>query len=218
MNFRQKAYDSYDRNNYTLKITNSYYHFKNIKRIINRKPEYQLNKKIRSPPKLKINSQVHNNYFVIRQNELYKKIINGIRETKVKPKINNFYKLKEEKLKEYRRQNKTLQNRQLSIENIKYKKRLKSQKSMLKVREMDKDYRNNHLKMIERTRKVKDNRKIILPPINTIVNRVNSPKRYQYFCNYDYNNSYGSSSSKDAESLHQERKQSHEPKVKNTEY
>ena len=62
MNFRQKAYDSYDRNNYTLKITNSYYHFKNIKRIINRKPEYQLNKKIRSPPKLKINSQVHNNY------------------------------------------------------------------------------------------------------------------------------------------------------------
>jgi hypothetical protein len=213
MNFRQRAYDSYDRSNYNLKITNSYYHFKNIQKIIYRKPEYQTNRKIRSPPRLKINTQPFNNYFVMRENELYKKIINGIRDTKVKPKINNYYKLKEEKMKEYRKHNKTLQSRQLSIENINYKKRLRSQKSMLKIREMDKDYKNNHLKMVERSRKIKDLRSIVLPPINTIVNRIRSPKGLKYNGNYEYSSSYRSSISKDAESLHQEKKQPHETKV-----
>ena len=31
---------------------------------------------------------------------------------------------------------------------------------MLKIREMDKDYKNNHLKMVERARKVKDVKKL----------------------------------------------------------
>ena len=34
MNYRQRAYDSYDRGTYNLKITNSYYHFKNIQKIL----------------------------------------------------------------------------------------------------------------------------------------------------------------------------------------
>ena len=204
MNFRQRAYDSFDRSNYNLKVTNSYYHFRNLQNIIYRKPEYQPIRKTRSPQRLKINPQPYNNYFVMRDNELYKKIISGIRDSKVKPKINNYYKLKEEKIKEYRRQNKTLQNRELSIENINYKKRLRSQKSMLKIREMDKDYKNNHLKMVERARKVKDSKNFILPPITTIINRFDSSRRYQYNRNSEYNKSYRSSISKDAESLHHE--------------
>ena len=194
MNFRQRAYDSYDRSNYNLKIANSYYHFKNIQKIIYRKPEYKPVKKLGSPQRLRINTQPYHNYFVIRENELYKKIINGIRDSKVKPKINDYYKMKEEKLREYRRQNKTLQNRQLSKENINYKKRLRNQKSMLRIRDMDRDYKTNHLKMVERSRKIKDARNIVLPPIGMIVNRINSPKRYG-------NNSYGSSISKDNDSL-----------------
>ena len=217
MNFRQRAYDSFDRSNYNLKITNSYYHFKNLQNIIYRKPEYQPNRKTRSPPRLKINTRPFNNYFVIRENELYKKMINGIRDSKVKPKINNYYKLKEEKMQEYRKQNKTLQNRQLSIENIKYKKRLSNQKSMLRIREMDRDYQNNHFKMVERARKIKNNSKLILPPIHTIINRIDSSRKYQYNRHSEYNNSYGSSISRDAESLHQEKKQPHEPKVRNLE-
>ena len=219
MNFRQKAYDSYDRSNYNLKITNSYYHFKNIQKILYRKPEYKPIRNVKSPARLKINTQPFNNYFVIRQNELYKKIINGIRDSKVKPKINDYYKMKEEKLREYRRKNKTLQNRQISLENINYKKRLRNQKSLLRVREMDKEYKEKHMKMVERARKVKDKRTIVLPPINTIFNKIISPRRnqYQYTLNNEYSKSYGSSISKDAESLHQEKKQPHEPKIKNNE-
>ena len=214
MNFRQRAYDSYDRSNYNLKITNSYYHFKNIQKILCRKPEYRPVRKMYSPPKLKIKPP-YSNHFIIRENELYKKIINSIKETKTKPKINDYYKLKEEKLREYRRQNRTMENRQISKENLLYKKRLKNQKSMLRIREMDKEYQTNHLKMVERARKVKDNRKIVLPPIYTIANRIKSP-RYLYNRSND-NNSYGSLISKDAESLYQGKKQPHEPKIKNTE-
>ena len=216
MNYRQRAYDSYDRSNFNLKITNSYYHFKNIQKILFRKPEYKQTKNVRFPQKLKI-TQPYHNYFVIRQNELYKKIINGIRDSKVKPKINDFHRLKEEKLREYRRQNKTLENRQLSRENINYKRRLRNQKSMLRIKDMDKEYQTNHLKMVERSRKIKDLRSIILPPINTIVNRIKSTKKNSYSTRgygYEYNHSYGSSLSRDAESLHQEKKQPHEPKIK----
>ena len=204
MNYRQRAYDSYDRSNFNLKIANSYYHFQNIQKILYRKPEYKSIRKVKSPARLKINTQPFNNYFVIRQNELYKKIINGIRDSKVKPKINDYYKMKEEKLREYKRKNKTLQNRQISLENIKYKKRLRNQKSLLRIREMDKDYKENHMKMVERARKVTDKRSIVLPPINTITNRITPARRnqYQFSRNNEYSNSYGSSISKDIESLH----------------
>ena len=207
MNFRQRVYDSYDKSNFNLKITNSYYHFKNIQKILYRKPEYTSIKKIRSP-NLKINTQPYNNYFVMRQNQLYKKIINDIRSTKVRPKINDFYEKKEEKLREYRKQNKTIQNLELSRQNSNYRKRLRNQKSLLRVRDMDKDYKTNHLKMVERSRKIKDRKNIVLPPITTIVNRIKSPRIFRKN-NYEYNSSYGSSVSKDGESLHQERYQPH---------
>ena len=202
MNFRQRAYDSYDRSNYNLKINNSYYHFKNIQKILYRKPEYRPTKKIYSPPKLRINTQPHKNYFIIRENELYKKIINGIRESKIKPKINNYYRTKEEKIREYRRQNKTLENRQLSKENLIYKKRLRNQKSMLRIREMDKEYKTNHFKMVERARKIKDSKAIVLPPINIIVNRIKSPKRNKYIGGNEYSHSSGGSISKEGVTFH----------------
>ena len=142
----------------------------------------------------------------MRDNEAYKKIINDIRSTKARPKLNDFYKLKEEKLKDYKRQNRTLENRQLSRDNINFKKRLRNQKSMLRIREMDKEYKTNHLKMVERSRKIKDLRSIVLPPISTIVKRIKSPK------NSDYNSSYSRSVSKDGESLLQGRNPPHYPR------
>ncbi len=208
MNFRQRAYDSYDRSNFNLKITNSYYHFKNIQKILYRKPEYKSIKKFQSP-RIKMNSQPFNNYFVLRQNQLYKKIISDIRSTKVKPKINDYYQTKEEKLKDYRKQNRTLQKMELSRQNSNYRTRLRSQKSMLKIREMDKKYKENHMKMVERSRKIKDTKHLILPPITTILNRNKSPRNVRK-SNYEYNISYGGSNvSKDGESLHQERYQPH---------
>ena len=143
----------------------------------------------------------------MRQNQLYKKIINDIRSTKVRPKINDYYKDREEKLRDYRKQNRTLQNKELSRQNSNYRTRLRSQKSMLKIREMDKKYKENHMKMVERSRKIKDTKHLILPPISTIVNRIKSPRNIRK-SNYEYNISYGGSSvSKDGESLHQEKYQ-----------
>ena len=224
MNYRQKFYDSYDTNNLDLKIKNSYYHFQNIQKIIYRKPEYKSIKKIR-PPKININTQPYQNFFVMRDNELYKKIINDIRSTKVRPKLNDMYKLKEEKLRDYKRQNRTLENRQLSKDNLNFKKRLRNQKSMLRIREMDKNYRANHFKMVDRSKKIKQLRNFILPPISTIVNRIKSPKnnsKYNKYNNIDYNNNsysrYSRSVSKDAESFRHGKNHSNESKVLYTKY
>ena len=40
MNPRQKSYDSYDKTNKLLKLTNSYYHFRNLEIIKNRRSQY----------------------------------------------------------------------------------------------------------------------------------------------------------------------------------
>ena len=193
MNYRQRFYDSYNKNNMHLKITNSYYHFKNIQKIIYRKPEYKATKNAYSP-KLNLNTRPYNNYFLTRENEIYKKIIRDIRATKSRPKLNDYYKVKEENLRDYRKKYKTLENKQLTRENSNFQKRLKNQKSMLRIRDMDRDYKNNHLKMVERSRKVKDLRNIILPPISKIVNRINSTKKKNYSYK-EFNSSYERSAS-----------------------
>ena len=56
MNYKQRFYDSYDRSNYNFKVTNSYYHFKNIQNIIYRKNEYNPYMNMKSP---RLNLQMH---------------------------------------------------------------------------------------------------------------------------------------------------------------
>ena len=210
MNYRQRAYESHDRGKYNLKITNSYYHFKNIQKIASRKSQFNSVKKTNSPKSKNLTTQPYKNYYVMRQNALYKKIINDIKTSKVTPKINLFYQSKEEKLKDYRRQNKTLENRQLLRENSNFRKRLKNQKSMIRIKDIDKDYKENHLKIMERFRKINEGRRIVLPPINNIVRRF-SPKLIRKSSKkFDNSYNYGNSSSKDGESLHQEKNQPHE--------
>ena len=213
MNYRQRAYESYDKGNYNLKITNSYYHYRNIQKITQRKPQFNTIKREKSPKIRIIHTQPYQNYYVVRQNALYKKIINNIKESKVKPKLNIFHETKEEKLRDYRKQNRTLENKRLVRENSNFKKRLKNQKSMIRIKDIDKDYKENHLKILERFKKFKENRNIILPPINNYgrrfspkLNRKNSQKFSNSF------KSKNSSFSKDGESLHQEKNQPHEPK------
>ena len=153
MNYYQRDYLKSNRRNQNLKI---------VKRTNN--------------SKLKNNSnELYKNYFVMRENEIYKKIISNIRTTKTRPKMNDYHKTKEEKLRDYRQQNRTLENRKLVRENSNYKKRLKSQKSMLRIREIDKDYKQNHQKMLERLKKKNT---IFLPSlyINRYVKRDGSSK------------------------------------------
>ncbi len=176
MNFRQRFYDSYDRSNYNFKVANSYYHFKNIQKIAYRKPEYNPYINLKSP---RLNINIHsyksniNNYMLSQQNKAFKKTIEDIQNSVVKPKLNLFYKLKEEKIREYRRASKTLETKELKRENSRFHKRLKSSKSFLRLREMEQDYKLNHQKLLERTKKI-NKRFMILPPINSIMKKFES--------------------------------------------
>ena len=158
MNYRQRFYDCYDRSNYNYKVTNSYYHFKNIQKIVYRKPEYNPYINLKSP---RLNINIHsyksniNNYMLSQQNKAFKKTIEDIQNSVVKPKLNLFYKLKEEKIREYRRASKTLEIKELKRENSRFHKRLKSQKSFLNLREMDQEYKLNHQRLIDRNKKIK---------------------------------------------------------------
>ena len=176
MNFRQRFYDSYDRSNYNFKVTNSYYHFKNIQKIAYRKPEYNPYINLKSP-RLNINIHLYksniNNYMLSQQNKAFKKTIEDIQNSVVKPKLNLFYKLKEEKIREYRRASKTLEIKELKRENSRFHKRLKSQKSFLNLREMDQEYKLNHQRLIDRNKKI-NKRFMILPPINSIMKKFES--------------------------------------------
>ena len=182
MNFRQRFYDSYDRSNYNFKVTNSYYHFKNIQKIVYRKPEYNPYINLKSP---RLNVNIHsyksniNNFMLSRQNKAFKKTIEDIRNSVVKPKLNLYYKLKEEKIREYRRASKTLETKELKRENSRFHKRLKSQKSFLNLREMDQDYKLNHQRLIDRNKKI-NRRFMILPPINSIMKKFESSQSNKY--------------------------------------
>ena len=114
-----------------------------------------------------------------RQNQIYKKIINDIRNTVVKPKLNLYYKIKEEKIKEYRRASKTLENKELKRENSRYHKRLRSTKSLLKLREMDQEYKLNHQKLLDRSKKI-NKRYLNLPPINSIMKKFENTSNKRY--------------------------------------
>jgi hypothetical protein len=183
MNYKQRFYDSYDRSTYDYKVTNSYYHFKNIQNIIYRKPEYNPYMNLRSR---RLNLQMHplnnnykNDYLTTRQNAIYKKIINDIRNAEVKPKLNLYHKMKEEKIKEYRRASKTLELKELKRENSRFHKRLRSQKSLLKLREMDQEYKLNHQKLLDRSRRI-NQKYLILPPVNSIMKKFQTSASKKY--------------------------------------
>ena len=183
MNYKQRFYDSYDRSTYNYKVTNSYYHFKNIQNIIYRKPEYNPYMNLRSR---RLNLQMHplnnnykNDYLTTRQNAIYKKIINDIRNAEVKPKLNLYHQMKEEKIKEYRRANKTLELKELKRENSRFHKRLRSQKSLLKLREMDQEYKLNHQKLLDRSRRI-NQKYLILPPVNSIMKKFQTSASKKY--------------------------------------
>ena len=62
---------------------------------------------------------------ILQKMEKLIKIINDIRNAEVKPKLNLYHKMKEEKIKEYRRASKTLELKELKRENSRFHKRLR---------------------------------------------------------------------------------------------
>lgn len=162
MNRYQRAYDSYDKTNKLLKLTNSYYHFRNLELIKNRKPVKY------SPEKIMHKRQTvepFNDFFVKKENMGLKKKINEIRKKPVKAKINDIFLEKELKMKDFHRQYKYLDNIKRKKENEYYKGRIENQKAMIDIKGMEKNFDTKQAKYGEKLRKIGPGEDIVLPPI-----------------------------------------------------
>lgn len=162
MNLRQKSYDSFDKTNKLLKLTNSYYHNRNLELIRNRKSQYK------QPDKIMIKRNYMEpfmDYYVKKENIDIRAKINGIRWKEIKPQINEYFLKKEGKIQDFRNQHKKIADKLRENENKNYKKRIEEQKAFLSTKEMDKEYEEIHARTIKKLRKLGANENIVLPPI-----------------------------------------------------
>ena len=150
MKLRQKIYDSSERTNKLIKITNSYHLFKNLEKIKNRKPIYVNNN---YPPK-KFNQNL-NEYYINKDNK-YKNNILDKKSTKNGyanyTDINNLFNNKESRLV----------NKRLVKENENYIKRINNQKAFISSKSLDKEYK---MKVAMKKYKKSGSNNVLLPPI-----------------------------------------------------
>ena len=193
MNPRQKSYDSYDKTNKLLKLTNSYYHFRNLEYIKKRKPQYS-----NQPSKYqnkKSNVAPFQNYYVKKQNETIQNKLNQIRLKPIKPKINNIFLSKEIKIQAFRQQHKNLFLKRREEENENYKRRIRNQKAFIDPKAMDKDFKEEHTKTMNKLKKIQEHENVVLPPIKNSHDNPTMLETKKY-----YNTESGLKSGKDNES------------------
>ena len=190
---RQKSYDSYDKTNKLLKLTNSYYHFRNLELIKKRKPQYG------NYPTFYQKNKSHivpfQSYFIKKANENIQNKLNQIRWKPIKPKINEIFLSKESKIQEFRQQHKNLFIKKRDEENENYKKRIKNQKAFINPKAMDKDYQEEHTKTLMKLKKIADNDNIVLPSIKNSYENPTLMESKKY-----YNTESGLKSGKENES------------------
>ena len=174
MNFRQKLYGRYDDSNQLMKISNNFYLYKNVNSISNRKIQYSLSPSRKS----RINTENINQYYISKNNEIYRKMLENIRKQPVKININTDQKTIE-RMNNYHKKYKVIEDKLLAVENENFKKRLSKQKGRINAKNMDDEYQNYHLKEVKRLRKIPGEKTVVLPPISNILKerRVNSGKK-----------------------------------------
>ena len=164
MKVRQKIYDSSERINKLIKITNSYHLYKNLDNIRNRKPIYIYSSNF---PLKKSNRQKSfadiNEYNKAKDNFIFGKIIDEINSKKVGPPKNNELNYIINNSKESRLIYKNIENKSLKKENENYKKRIYSQKAFISAKTLDQEYKK---RVIIGKLKNENNNRLILPPIN----------------------------------------------------
>lgn len=111
MNIRQKIYDSSESINRLIKITNSFHHYNNLKKIRERKPLYNMNNynNMRNKQVSRSNLGINNNYiYKNKENDI---IINSIDKMKYNGYFNENKKfgMKKEN-KKYKKNNNTYEN------------------------------------------------------------------------------------------------------------
>ena len=111
MNIRQKIYDSSESINRLIKITNSFHHYNNLKKIRERKPLYNINNynNMRNKQVSRSNLGINNNYiYKNKENDI---IINSIDKMKYNGYFyeNKKFGMKKEN-KKYKKNNNTYEN------------------------------------------------------------------------------------------------------------
>ena len=167
MNPRQKHYESYDSNNKLLKLTNSYYHFRNMECIKNRTSLYSpkpfsfvLNRKRMSFGNLQA-------YNIKKTNQTIKKKLKKILLKPIKPKMNDNFLAKDKKLKEIRKAQQNYYNKVIDKDNRNLKQRLLNQRAFINSKMLDKLYDYNHSKSLLKLKSNKKYRNYFLPKIKS---------------------------------------------------
>ena len=164
MNPRQRSYDSYDKTNRLIKLTNSYYHNRNLDLIRNRRSQYVNREPINIVHKSKYLTPFKD-FFVITENAAFTAKLNNIKWKPVKPKINQMFLNKEERIQHFRQQYKNIYDNLRSLENEKYKQRIYDQKAFISTKNLDKDFREIHTRTVQKLRQVTDANSVVLPKI-----------------------------------------------------
>ena len=165
MKIRQKIYDSSEQTNKLIKITNSYHLYKNLENIRNRKPIYINNSNYLLKKSTRQKSQNDlKNYYKIKDNEKFSKILGTIRTKKVEPPMNTEQNKLINNSKESRLLHKNIENQTIEKENENLKKRINCQKPFISARSLDKEFQKRTI--LEKKRKKNGSKALILPPIN----------------------------------------------------
>ena len=200
MNPRQKSYDSYDKTNKLLKLTNSFYHFRNLEIIKNRKTQYGNSPIYSQQNNHKKKGNIFQTYFIKQQNDCLKNKLNKILLRPIKPKINDKFLKKEIKLNKVKLLHKNIFEKKRNIDNAYYKERLLNQKAFIDPKMMDKNYNIDHKKVLMKLSKIRDNENIVLPSIK---NSTDNPSVIEY---NKYYNTESVLRSKDGDSFHKNMK------------
>ena len=162
MNIRQKLYDSNDSSNLYIKSTNTSVLSKNLNEIINRKPIFS-NKVFSKKKKATINLD---EYFRIRENIIYNKMITEIRKKKLKPNISAEQNEIINNNKRFRNNYHKINDESIEKENKSFKKRLNNLKPFISAQKLDKEYNERVVIRRFNSNNKKENKSLILPNIN----------------------------------------------------
>ena len=169
MNQTQKFYDSYDKNNIVLKLTNSYYHNKNLALIRNRKNPFK--EPLKSIHKRKIDPMYK--FRVEKDNEELCGKIKDISNRKPKQFDNSFFNSYRTKLAICKNNRRKEIQEEIDKENDELYKRMGITKPFINTKKLDDDFSSEHQIIVKKLRKVNENGTVVLPKIynNPMINK-----------------------------------------------
>ena len=161
--------NSYDKNNIVLKLTNSYYHNKNLALIRNRKNPFK--EPLKSIHKRKIDPMYK--FRVEKDNEELCEKIKDISNRKAKQYDNSFFNSYRTKLAICKNNRRKELQEEIDKENDELYKRMGITKPFINTKKLDDDFSSEHQIIVKKLRKVNENGTVVLPKIynNPMINK-----------------------------------------------